>query len=247
MRRADQRRIATIALAILASAHAAAGQTTAWRDRGYVQVSGVLQPSASASSTVKPLDFVEPSVVDTSYKPGSIPGIDAGAGVRVWRNLAVGIDVSWVSKTTTAAVSAQVPHPFFFNRPRAVSGDASGLDRDETALHVQALWVMPMRRRWQLALAGGPSWFTVGQDVVSDVTITQTYPYDTATFATALVAHRSRSGVGFNAGADATYRLRRHVGVGAGLMFSHASVPLDDTLTVDAGGVRVSGGLRFRF
>jgi hypothetical protein len=30
-------------------------------------------------------------------------------------------------------------------------------------------------------------------------------------------------------------------------MFSHAAIPLDDTLTVDAGGAHVGGGLRFRF
>ena len=247
MRRAEQTGIAAIVVAILASGHAVAAQTPSWRDRGYVHVSGVLQPSATFSNTVKPLDFAEPSVVDTTYKPGSIPGFDAGGGVRVWRNLAVGIDVSWVSKTAAGTVSAQIPHPFFFNRPRAVSGDTPGLSRDETALHLQALWMMPMRRRWQLALAGGPSWFTVGQDVVGDVTIAQAYPYDTATFASAIIVHRSRSRIGFNAGADVTYRLRPHVGVGAGLLFSRASIPLDDTLTVDAGGARLSGGLRFRF
>jgi hypothetical protein len=35
--------------------------------------------------------------------------------------------------------------------------------------------------------------------------------------------------------------------VGFGVMFSHAAIPLDDTLTVDAGGAHVGGGLRFRF
>jgi hypothetical protein len=40
---------------------------------------------------------------------------------------------------------------------------------------------------------------------------------------------------------------RPRIGVGFGVMFSHASVPLDDTLTVDAGGARVGGGLRIRF
>jgi hypothetical protein len=247
MRHAGRLGVAAIAAAILSSAHAVAAQTAPWKDRGYIGISGALQPSATFSSTVKPVDFGEPAVVDTSYKTGSIPGFDAGGGVRVWRNLAVGIDVSWSSKTTAGAVSAQIPHPFFFNRPRAVSGETSGLSRDETAVHLQALWMIPIRRRWQLALAGGPSWFTVGQDVVSDVTFTQDYPYDTATFASAITVHRSASRIGFNAGADITYRLRPHVGVGAGLMFSRASVPLDDTLTVEAGGARLNGGVRFRF
>jgi hypothetical protein len=225
----------------------AAGAQSAWTDRGYVNVSGWFQPTANFSNTVHPIDFVEASVVDTSYKTGSIPGFEAGGGVRVWRNLAVGLDVSRFSKSTRGAVSAQIPHPFFFNRARAVSGDASGLTRDETAAHLQALWMVPMHNRWQLALAGGPSWFSVGQDLVSGVTVTETYPYDTATFSATTAAHRSRSRLGFNAGGDVSYRLRRHVGLGVGISYSHASVPLDDTLTVDAGGPHVAGGLRFRF
>jgi hypothetical protein len=247
MTRACRLALAGIAAALVSSSHTASAQTSAWSDRGYVNVSGFFQPSAGFSDTVRPIDFAEASVVDTSYKTGSIPGLDAGGGLRLWRNLAVGLDVSRFSKSTGGAVSGQIPHPFFFNRARAVSGDASGLTRDETAVHLQALWMMPLRHRWQLALAGGPSWFSVGQDLVSDVTVTQTYPYDTATLAGTTIVHRSRSRVGFNAGADMSYLLRRHVGLGFGMTYSHAAVPLDDTLTVDAGGPHVSGGLRFRF
>ena len=236
-----------LGLAMALSAATARAQSAAWSDRGYVNVSGWFQPSSSFSESVQPIEFAEASVIDTSYKTSSIPGFDAGGGVRVWRNLAVGLDVSRFSKNTGGTVSAQVPHPFFFNRPRTVSGEASGLARDETAVHVQALWMLPLRDRWQLALAGGPSWFSVGQDLVSDVTVTQAYPYDTATFAGTTSTHRSHSQIGFNAGADVSYRLRPHVGLGIGVTFSHASVPLDNAVTVDAGGAHVGGGVRFRF
>jgi hypothetical protein len=242
----------TRSISLLVVLFTASGVDTAraqarWTDRGYLTVSGFLQPSASFANTVRPIDFAEASTIDTSYKTGSVPGVEAGGGVRLWRNLAVGLDVAWFSKKTGGAVSGQIPHPFFFNRARAVSGDASGLARDETAVHLQALWMTPLRRRWQLALAGGPSWFSVAQDLVSDVTVTQTYPFDTATFDTAATVHRTKSRIGFNAGADVSYLLRRHVGLGFGITYSHASIPLDDTLTVDAGGAHVAGGLRFRF
>jgi hypothetical protein len=239
-------RIAAILLIGLAGASAPARAQSAWTDRGFVNVSGFFQPSSSFSNTVQPTDFAEPSVVDTTYKTGSVPGFEAEGGARLWRNLAIGVGVSWFSKDTAGAVSAQVPHPFFFNKPRAVSGDAN-LSRDETAVHLEALWMVPLAIRWQLALSGGPSWFSVHQDVVSDVAITQTYPYDSATFASATTVHRSASKAGFNAGADVTFLLRPRVGLGFGVMFSHASVPLDDTLTVDAGGAHVGGGLRVRF
>jgi hypothetical protein len=246
MTRATRIGLAALAATIMSSPRPAAAQT-AWTDRGYVNVSGFYQPPSSFSTTVTPIDFAEASIIDTSYKTGSVPGFDAGAGVRVWRNLAVGVDLSYVSKGDSGSIDAQIPHPFFFNRLRAVSGDASGLAHQETAVHVQALWMAPLRDRWQLALAGGPSWFSVRQDLVSDVTVTQTYPYDTATFASATTTHRSGSRIGFNVGADVAYRLRRHVGLGFGVTYSRGSVPLDDTLTVEAGGARVGGGLRFRF
>jgi hypothetical protein len=237
-----------IVLALMLGAGDARAQSGAWIDRGYVSASGWYQPSAAAfSAVVRPIDFVEPSLVDTSYTIQSEIGVDAGGGVRVWRALAVGASVSRFSKSGRGSVSAQVPHPFFFNRPRPVSGDASGLTRDETALHVQALWMIPLRNRWQLAIAGGPSWISVGQDLVSDVTVTQTYPYDTATFASATAVHRSHAAIGFNAGADLAYGLRPHVGVGIGVNFSRAAIHLDDTTSVDAGGAHVAGGLRFRF
>ncbi|MCU1385911.1 MAG: hypothetical protein JWL71_4608 [Acidobacteria bacterium] len=218
-----------------------------WGDRGDASVSGTVQPSSSFSETVRPIQFVESSIVDTNYKTRTISGFDVAGGVRVWRNLAIGVDVSFFSKTIGGDVSAQVPHPFFFNRLRAVSGAASGLTRDETAAHVQALWMIPLRTRWQLSLAGGRSWFVVGQDLVSGVAVAQTFPYDTATFAAPTTVHRTGSRLGYNAAADLSYRLRRHVGLGVGAMFSHAAIPIDDTLTVDAGGGRIAAGQRFRF
>jgi hypothetical protein len=237
-----------LGLAIVFGAATAHAQSAAWTDRGYISVSAWYQPaSPNFSNTVRPNDFAEASVVDTSYKTHAIPGFDIGGGVRVWRNLAVGLDISRFSKRTEGTVSAQVPNPFFFNRARAVSGDASGLTRDETAANVQAVWMLPLGSRWRIALAGGPSWFFVGQDLVSDVTITQTYPYDTATFAGTTSIHRSQSHAGFNTGADVTCLLGRHVGLGFGVMFSHASVPLDNATTIDAGGAHVGGGIRFGF
>ena len=237
-----------IVLPLMLTAGEARAQSGAWTDRGYASASGWYQAAATAfSAVVRPIDFVEPSLVDTRYTIQSEIGVDAGAGVRVWRNLAAGASVSRFSKSGRGSVSAQVPHPFFFNRPRPVAGDASGLARDETAVHMQARWVVPFSGRWQLGIAGGPSWFSVGQDLVSDVTVTETYPFDTATFDGVTSQHRSGSGPGFNAGADLDYMMRPRVGVGVGVTFSRARLALDDATTVTAGGAHVSGGIRLRF
>jgi hypothetical protein len=86
---------------------------------------------------------------------------------------------------------------------------------------------------------------------VQDVTVTQAYPYDTATFAGAVAARQSATHVGFNLGAAADYEATRRMAVRISLAFTHASVPLatadSHTLTVSAGGARLGGGVLFRF
>jgi hypothetical protein len=216
-------------------------------DRGYVTISASYTPSLNFADTARLIQFGETEQIATSYGIKSIPGFDASAGIHVWRRLAIGADIAFVSKAGTGSVAAQVPHPLYFNRPRAVTGDTSGLTRTETALNVEALITVPVAARWRAALFGGPSWFSVKQDLVGGVTVTDAYPFDTATFNTASSARRSGSGAGFNVGGDLAYMVRPGVGIGGGIRFSRARVPLNDTVTVDAGGPHIDGGVRFLF
>lgn len=240
------------ALFVMAGTASALAQSSALTDRAYISVNGGLKASPSDfTGTTHPIAFVEAGTVDTSYHVKSAPEFDVAGGVRVWRNLAIGAGVSRFSKKDPAEVQAQVPHPFFFGRSRSVSGDVDGLRRVETALHVQASWTLPVFDRWQLAIYGGPSVFKVEQDLIENVTVNQTYPFDTATFASAVSNKQKHSGVGVNIGADVARMLSRHVGVGAAVSFSRAHVDLPSaggtTLQVDAGGAHVGGGLRLRF
>jgi len=238
------------AIAVLAAVLPAApafGQSSAWTDRGYASINGFYQPSTSFADLARPVTFGEAAQVDTRYGIAAVPGLDAAAGVRVWRNLAVGVDVGFLTKSGGGSVSAQMPHPFYFNRPRAVTGDASGLQRSETAINLEALVMLPIRPRWQAALFGGPTWFAVKQDLVTNVTLSESYPYDTAAFAGASSARQSRSKAGFNVGGDVAYMLRPHVGLGAGVRYTRARIALTDSATIVAGGPHVDGGLRLRF
>jgi hypothetical protein len=238
---------AYVAVAALAAATPAFAQSPSLTERAYMNADGGVKMAASGFSGVThPVTFVEPATVNTTYEVTSAPGLDVSGGVRVWRKLTLGAGVSRFVKAGSGTVAAQVPHPFFVNKPRAISGDASGLDRNETALHVLAGWALPLSSRSELMISGGPSYFSVGQDVVSDVTFDQSYPYDTATYRGAVTQRRSASHAGFNAGADFTYLLRRHVGIGGSAMFSQATVTLGDT-KARAGGAQVGGGLRLRF
>lgn len=241
--------IRTVLICILCVVGAAAtARAQASSERGYITAAAdFLVAGSSFSDQIHPIEFGEPATIDTTYHVKTAPGFALGGGVRVWRRLAIGIEVSRVSHADDADVSAKVPHPFFFNQPRSVSGTATGLNRAELGIHVLAAWVAPLSNRWQLALSGGPSWINVDQDLVTDVTVTQTYPYDTATFAGVTTQKITKNHAGFNVGAEADFLFTPRAGLAFGARYSHARVPLSSTASTDAGGGHVSAGLRLRF
>jgi hypothetical protein len=177
---------------------------------------------------------------------------DAGGGVRLWRGLGAGLAVSRFAADGTAGTSTSLPHPFFLAQPRQVDGDADGIRRTETGIHLQAQYTIPVSRTVELLLAAGPSILLVNQTLVTSVNYSEEYPYDTATFTGVERRDASGSAVGFHAGVDVRWRLSRSVGIGAVARFTRATIDLDasdnrSAVTVDAGGVHVGAGLRFVF
>lgn len=218
----------------------------------FFSVGGAVQLTSSAfTSAIQPLEFAERAAIQTRYSSSTMPGFDIGGGARVWRRLAAAVNVERLSKSGGGAVDAQVPHPFFFNRLRAVSGDATNLHRAETAVHMQAVWMMPLTPTIEIDLSGGPSWISVDQDLVNDVRVAQTYPYDTATFDAAVSAREKKAHLGVNAGMTLDYRFAPRVGVAVTARYSHARVRFDVAdsagVNLDAGGAHVGAGIRFRF
>ena len=249
--------VATIAILLLillaATGRPAAAQSN--ETRGALSINGGLQTAAGDfSDSVRfghALFGPEEGSLDTRYPAGDDALFDVGGSVQVWRNLAVGASVSWLTRETDADVAGQLPHPFWFDRPRSVSGTATGLARTETAVHVHAQWVIPVGRSVAVTLFGGPTWFNATQDLVADITFEQAYPFDAASFGSANAGERSASTIGAHAGADVAYYFSERIGVGGMVRFSRGSVELDspdgDTLKNDVGGVHTSGGLRIRF
>ena len=123
---------------------------------------------------------------------------DVSGGVRVWSYLSVGVGVSRFGIEETAGVSARVPHPIFFDRDRSISGASPPLARSEWAVHLQALATVPATQSFTVSVFGGPTFFNVQQQLVTDVSFAQAYPFDTATFSSAAIDRRSGSTVGFH-------------------------------------------------
>jgi hypothetical protein len=175
---------------------------------------------------------------------------DAGASVRVWKRLGAGLAVSRYSRTVTAHTSSSLPHPLYLDRLRTLIGDVNGT-REETGVHVLAVFLVPATGRLRLELSAGPSFISVDQPLVTMVRRQETYPYDETTFTGADTRGGSRSATGFNAGVDATWMFNRTFGAGALVRFAAATVRLDarpgHTIDVDAGGAQAGAGLRVHF
>ena len=87
---------------------------------------------------------------------------------------------------------------------------------------------------------------------MTDITFTEVYPYDAATFASAPAQRVNGTATGFNVGADVGKRFARHAGIGGGVRFSRATISLavpnsTTTVSVKAGGVAIAAGLRLYF
>jgi hypothetical protein len=242
--------VLTLIAASLAAADARA--QSAWNDNGWLSVNVGSQgkPATFTGDTTFQTN-VETGTVSTNYPFKSATMFDVGGGVRLWRNLGVGLDVSHFSQKDDLDVTTKVPHPFFFNQLRTVTGQQPGVERQETGVHIQAVWMIPATTHLQIGVFGGPSFIKVEQGIVTSVHVTEAYPFDSATFASADIAAQSRNAAGFNAGVDGSYLFNRRIGVGGVARFTRARATFDladgGTVTADVGGAQLAAGLRVRF
>jgi outer membrane receptor protein involved in Fe transport len=194
--------------------------------------------------------YLEPAPVTAQLPRKSVPFFDGGLAVRLVGNLGVGLSISYLTDTGEADVTAEIPHPFFYGRPRPIAGKASGVTHSELATHLDAVYVVVLRRI-DFALSGGASFFRVEQHFVTDVTYNEAYPYDTASFADATLIRTTAKKVGYNVGADVTWKFSPKWGVGGLLRYAHARVPFTandlEVGTPDVGGLQAGGGLRLMF
>jgi hypothetical protein len=115
---------------------------------------------------------------------------------------------------------------------------------------VALMYELPVRAV-DVKIMGGPTFFKLKQAFVSGVTIDETYPFDTATFASATMKELTERAVGFNAGVDISRPLSSTFAIGALIRYSRAEVKFDDAdvgrQTARAGGLEATGGVRVRF
>lgn len=227
----------------------ARGQTPGWT--GYVTLGGGYQGTSNDFGEALTFEqFVEQASFNSAYEAKAGPAFDFGGGVRLWNDLAFGISVSLYRDDGPIPFRARFPHPFFYNRHREVSGEVAG-KRRELGTHFDAVYMIRPADRVRLAVFGGPSMFVVDQTLVTDLTVTDEYPYDAVTLQGPVLSTESVTRTGFNLGADVMYLLTGRLGMGGLIRFSRATVNFapgeDRVISVEVGGLQTSVGLRVLF
>lgn len=229
-------------------------QGATWADRGYVNIGfGVESGSSSITDTKNLVIYEEAATVtsNTTWTSGSL--VDAAFGLRVWRNMTVGVAYHQEENDADGELTGTIPSPIFFNRPRTLSQEVV-LERKEKAAHIVIGWAVTINEKFDVLVSGGPSFFRLEQDVVADVEIGERGSPFTEVVARPTIETRKKSLAGFNVAADATYILWSNddvrVGAGGFVRFTQASgdiLMLVTEQSTDVGGVQFGFGGRIRF
>jgi hypothetical protein len=218
-----------------------------------ISVNGAVQPASQDISRTTTFDlYGESAEVTTAQEVKGGGLLDIGAVYRVRGNFGVGAAYTMMSSDSAGSISGRLPHPLFFDQPRAFDVPVAGLDHEEQALHLNAVWFVPFVEKVDFAIFAGPSFFAVKQGLARGITFSENPPdFNAVTIDSIESATLEESAVGFNIGVDGSYAVTRNIGVGVLLRYTRASVdmPLAEgaTAEVKAGNFQIGGGVRFRF
>ncbi len=234
-----------LALCVCAAPTIATAQTMQWTDKGYITVNGGAQVGSQTidTSSTFPL-YDETATIASSQKIKGGSFFDVGGAFRVWgKNLLAGVTYSHTSTDSDVVLTASIPDPVFFDRPRNVTKTQGGAIHTENVVHLDVIWMIPVANKLDVGVFLGPSIFAVKQDTVTTATVTEPGP-----IVTAPLTEVSKTSVGFNLGADLQYMVTKRFGVGGIARYSIGSAEIEGaTEKLTVGGFQIGGGARIRF
>jgi len=246
-------RKSVLLIAVAAVVSLAASPSTALAQQGplggkvFVSVNFGIQVGDNSLERTSTFDlYDETATVDISQtiNNGAFFDFSGAYKLRAYKlrgDLGVGMAYDFVSNSGDGTVSGSLPHPELFDQPRTFTASADDLAHSENAFHFQAVWFVPFTDKVDFTISGGPSIFSVKQELIRGVTFSEIPPnFTSVTIDSVEVIELRDSAWGFNIGADMTYALTPSIGVGALIRYSHGTVEFNvsDTQTADvtAGG-----------
>jgi len=221
-------------------------------DRMFFTVGGMYRTTTTTFSDKVTFEkYYEDAHVEVDYVVGPGAFLDVMGGVRLARFVGIGGAVSNFTSadqlSRNAKVATSIPHPIQWNRHRSATGSTRSYRR-ELAVHLHGFAATSLGDRVSLMFFGGPSWFRTRHDLVTGITFEELG--DTIRFESAQTSEQGASVWGFNVGTDLSIFFTEHFGLGVLVRYSRAMPSLlsadGDRVTMEAGGLDVSGGLRVR-
>ena len=194
--------------------------------------------------------YLEEGSSTRTYDGGKGIVFEAGAIVDVWQELGVMGSVELYQSDFDGVFEESLPHPLYFERPRTVEGDLTGLEYSEKAVHIDAVYTRDFAKI-TVDVFGGPTFFFTSAEILDTVTTASEYPFDEATVRSTTSRTFDDNPIGFNAGGALTWRLSKVFGIAFQARYSHAAIGIaregSEEIELDAGGFRVGGGIRLSF
>lgn len=204
--------------------------------------------SGDFTQRLTPTIYDEPASISVGQTYESGPLFDIGGNYLVFGNIGVGVSYSHTAGDGNAVLAGEIPDQIVFDRPRSATATAEGLDHKEDAVHLTVTYRFAASPKLDITLGIGPTFFSVKQQLVDTVTVTETAGGPSMT---PQVVEASDSPVGINVGADVTYMVTKTFGAGVLLRYAGGSADLSTpsgaSLSLDAGGFQFGAGVRVRF
>jgi opacity protein-like surface antigen len=220
--------------------------------RGYVAVHVGGQAGSSSSQdtfTFSAYDETATVTNDQDYGGGFLFNIEGGYAFLP--RVAAGLAITRTSDTAETRLSATIPHPQVFDRPRTATFNDSDATHSEVCYHLFVSYLVPVRERVDVRVFAGPSIYRVSHDLVSAITFTESSPFTSVTLTGATLDERTKTVGAFHVGAGGTYRMTDRLGVDGFFRFARRTVDLPNvtggTTEVKVGGAQLGVGVRIGF
>ncbi|HET7695843.1 MAG TPA: outer membrane beta-barrel protein [Vicinamibacterales bacterium] len=236
-----------LALGLCAVPHIASAQTMQWTDKGYVTFNVGAQVGSDDLDTNSTFSlYDETGTVSSTQRVKGGAFFELGGAYRVWgRNVLAGVSFTRMSSDSNVALTASIPDPVFFDRPRSVTASQSGAQHAENAIHLNAIWMMPVANKLDLGIFGGPTIFMVKQDTIGALTSSSVTEPGPAINAPLSEVKKTTAGINF--GVDVQYLVRKDIAVGGIARYSWGSVDIDGASgSLGVGGFQIGVGVRYR-
>lgn len=230
--------------------------------RGWIDVNVGVAVAADSryGSVFERLSFGEPARFTADYHSPAGAAVDIGAGVMFTPMFGLGINFTGTAHQDNADLGISIPHPIWPDTYASDGAPTEGkLARSEGGAHIQAMFVSRISDRVDARVFGGPSYFRLQQDAVSNIVyahdfilLLPVHEVDIRRYDTERIEFDDGGGWGFHVGADLNVFFSRVVGLGLFAKYMRGTVEVFDPLsradrTFTTGGFQTGGGLRLRF